>query len=271
MDSNISKLAGKRVTPLAVVLAFLSLVEIVTVVGLTQTTGWVQIALLLYTTLFPLFIFAGFFAIWWHNPFALHSPQDFGENTNVLDYARALTMLNAPTVNEADLVKLSLHSPEPTPPAPSPEPTESEEPLSGESDTRETGALTVIPRWSLPRLGPDNRTGHIIFDITNNTGTTVLLFGYRMFRISPDGIKDVYYNTLVCQADDFKHWNTSPVFRLILMDRDEHVYNWGEVDIATTYGLNKPGRWQTEVQIAYLEEGSRQLLVSSGKTQLTVD
>jgi hypothetical protein len=49
---------------------------------------------------------------------------------------------------------------------------------------------------------------------------------------------------------------------------DEHVFHWDDVDIIETYGINESGKWKTEVQIAYLEEGLNSLLYSVGYTEL---
>ena len=129
------------------------------------------------------------------------------------------------------------------------------------------GILLVKPSWSVDTVA-SNVQGHIIFNIRNLTKKKIVLYGYRMFRISPEGIKDYYYNGKICEADECKGWVFDPHFRIILYEDDEHTFQWGDVDIPVTYGIDREGAWQTEVQIAYLEEGGNVLNYSVGQTNI---
>lgn len=130
-----------------------------------------------------------------------------------------------------------------------------------------SGQLVVDPSWSVHAVVA-NAQGHVIFTIRNLTGKKMVLYGYRMFRISPEGIKDFYYKGKSCEAEEFRGWVFDPHFRVILYEGDEHAFHWGDVDIPMTYGIDREGTWHTEVQIAYLEEGSNVLYYSVGQTDI---
>jgi hypothetical protein len=140
-----------------------------------------------------------------------------------------------------------------------------DKPLTDEIQT--TTRLIVEPSWSVNGV-LENTVGHIIFTVRNLTGKKVVLYGYRIFRISPDGAKDYYYKRDICEADQFMGWGSDQHFRVILFERDEHIFHWEDVNIPKTYGINRDGIWQTEVQIAYLEEGSNTFYYSIGKTTI---
>jgi hypothetical protein len=126
----------------------------------------------------------------------------------------------------------------------------------------------VIPKWSLDNLSQNSNIGHIIFQIINNTGKKIIVHGYRMLRISPDGKKDYYYKGKRYEESELNIWWTAPHVKVILWEGDEHIFNWNEVNIIETYGINKKGKWGTEVKIAYIEEGSNGLSVSTGTTTI---
>ncbi len=128
--------------------------------------------------------------------------------------------------------------------------------------------LSVTPEWSLNRVTKGNNTGHIIFRLKNSSDKRLIIHGYRMFRIKPNGIKDVYYNSSICDADDFKKWVSDTHFRIILHKNDEHVFHWDDVNIIETYGINEIGKWHTEVQVAYIIEGSEDLYFSIGTADI---
>ena len=128
--------------------------------------------------------------------------------------------------------------------------------------------LIVDPKWSVKHVSEMRPDGRIIFDISNETGDPVFLHGYRMFRRAPDGTKDFFYKGSHIPANRYKGWASSKYFRMLLLDKDRHVFNWGEVKIPETYGINHRGLWGTEVQVAYVHQGDDSLLVSIGTTQL---
>lgn len=139
---------------------------------------------------------------------------------------------------------------------------------SGEEEYQPDNQLVVSPAWSVEHVSEKRAHGRIIFDILNQTGDTVLLHGYRMFRQAPGGMKDFFYKGARMRADEYTGWASSEYFRMLLLDKDRHVFNWAEVNIPETYGIDHRGLWVTEVQVAYLRQGTNSLLVSIGKTEL---
>src|SRR5262245_8985029 len=80
---------GRSLTPLWVISLFLSLTETVLGVGVIQTRGNVQWALVLFVTLFPLLIAVGFFVILWDRPYVFYSPGEYGSQ-DVAKYVEAM-------------------------------------------------------------------------------------------------------------------------------------------------------------------------------------
>lgn len=80
----------KAITPLWIVALFVSLTEVVLGVAVTQTQGGIQIALTVFVLAFPVLIAAAFFLILWYKSFVFYPPTEFGDQTNVLDYVRAM-------------------------------------------------------------------------------------------------------------------------------------------------------------------------------------
>lgn len=130
------------------------------------------------------------------------------------------------------------------------------------------GQLIVRPRWSVEYVTDRDPDGQIIFEITNQTGQPVLLQGYRMFRVAPGGTKDFFYRGLSVTVDSYRIWAYSKHFQVLLMDQDKHVFNWGNVNIPETYGINHKGIWGTEIQIAYVRQDMGSPLVAVGKTNI---
>src|SRR5829696_5447477 len=79
----------RPLTPLWIIALFVSLVETVLVVGVIQTRGTVQLALVAFVILFPLLVASGFFAILWDRPHVLYPPAEFGR-PDVEKFARAM-------------------------------------------------------------------------------------------------------------------------------------------------------------------------------------
>ncbi len=52
-----------------------------------------------------------------------------------------------------------------------------------------------------------------------------------MFRVSPRGLKDVYYNTRIWHEGDFNKWVSDEHFNIILYKNDEHTFHWDDVNI----------------------------------------
>jgi hypothetical protein len=128
--------------------------------------------------------------------------------------------------------------------------------------------LFVNLEWSLKRITKERNIGHIIFKLKNLSDEKLIIYGYRMFRIKPNGSKDFYFYSRFCEAKDFKKWVSDPHINIILHKGDEHVFNWSDVNIIETYGINEPGKWQTEVLFAYMVEGKEDLFYSIGRTEI---
>ena len=128
--------------------------------------------------------------------------------------------------------------------------------------------LIVSPEWSIKKITQDNYIGHITFKLKNNTGKTILIYGYQMLRINPRGEKDFYWKGKSISVNEYHGWNSDNHFKIVLWKNDEHIFHWNDTNIITTYGLNEEGIWTTEIQIAYLEEGSKNISVSIGRAEI---
>ena len=89
-----------------------------------------------------------------------------------------------------------------------------------------------------------------------------------MFRILPDGEKDFYYNQRISSASEYEGWISDPHVKIMLWSNDEHSFHWNDVNIMGTYGINKKGKWGTEVQIAYIDLVSNTYSYSVGKAEI---
>ena len=78
------------ITPLSLISLFLTFTEIVTGIAVTQASGGVQIALATFVILFPSSIAFAFFWILWQRPYVFYPPTEFGPNTGVAEYVKAL-------------------------------------------------------------------------------------------------------------------------------------------------------------------------------------
>jgi len=128
--------------------------------------------------------------------------------------------------------------------------------------------LIVRPEWSIKKITQKNNIGHIIFELKNRTGKQIIIHGYRMFRITPNGEKDIYYHKKISDASEFKGWVSNPHIKIILWNNDEHIFHWIDTNIIETYGINKKGKWGTEVWIVYIEAGSETPSYSVGRTYI---
>jgi hypothetical protein len=90
MDETKLLLKKKAITPLWIVALFVSFTELVLGVVVTQTQGGIQIALTVFVLAFPVLIAGAFFLILWHKSYVFYPPTEFGDQTNVLDYVRAM-------------------------------------------------------------------------------------------------------------------------------------------------------------------------------------
>ena len=92
-----------------------------------------------------------------------------------------------------------------------------------------------------------------------------------MFRITPNGDKDLFYFKRICAASDFHRWVADAHTNIILWNEDSHIFHWNDVDIPLVYGVNEPGKWSTEVKIAYIEEGENEMKFAKGETEISFE
>ena len=78
-------------TPLGIIALFISVTETVLGIGVTQTSGGIQITITVFVLSFPLIIAGTFFFILWKKPWALYAPTEYGDGTNVEDYVREMS------------------------------------------------------------------------------------------------------------------------------------------------------------------------------------
>lgn len=77
-SESVASTKARRLTPLWIISLFVGLTEAVLGVAVTQTTGGVQVALLVFVVTFPLLIAASFFFILWNRPWVFYAPTEYG-------------------------------------------------------------------------------------------------------------------------------------------------------------------------------------------------
>jgi hypothetical protein len=129
-------------------------------------------------------------------------------------------------------------------------------------------SLAIEPEWSLKKISQYNNIGHIVFKLKNLSCKRIFIYGYKIFRVSPNGETDVYYYKKISDAQNFNRWVSDQHFKMILYKNDEHIFHWDDVNIMDVYGINKIGKWLTEVQIVYIEEGCNDHFYSIGTAEI---
>ncbi len=81
--------APKKLTPLWVISLFVSLTEVVLGVASAQTSGGVQLILVIFVTTFPILIAVAFFVCLWWRPWVFYPPSEYG-SMDVQQYVEAL-------------------------------------------------------------------------------------------------------------------------------------------------------------------------------------
>ncbi|WP_264051711.1 hypothetical protein [Methylobacterium flocculans] len=79
-----------RITPLAIILSFVLLTEVVAMGGVLGTSGEPQLILTLFCVLFPPFIAVPFFSILYSRPIVFYAPGDFDKELKPADFAAAV-------------------------------------------------------------------------------------------------------------------------------------------------------------------------------------
>ena len=98
---------GRVLNPLWIISLFLGVSEVTVGIAATQADGWVQAMLATFSVLFPLLVSAAFFYTLWRRPAILYAPRDYGGETTVADYVRALSTY---TRNSVDIVTTALEA-----------------------------------------------------------------------------------------------------------------------------------------------------------------
>ncbi|MFF3458574.1 hypothetical protein ACFYXH_30500 [Streptomyces sp. NPDC002730] len=80
----------KALNPLWIISLFLTVSEAAAGTAATQTQGWLQAVLVLFSVAFPVGVASAFFAILVQRPYVLYAPKDYSKNPSVRDFVNAL-------------------------------------------------------------------------------------------------------------------------------------------------------------------------------------
>ncbi|MEW1641591.1 hypothetical protein [Streptomyces sp. NPDC091219] len=80
----------KVLNPLWIISLFLTVSEVSVGAAATQTQGWLQALLVIYSVFFPTAVAATFFGILVKKPYVLYAPKDYSSNPSVNDFVSAL-------------------------------------------------------------------------------------------------------------------------------------------------------------------------------------
>lgn len=81
---------SKALNPLWIISLFLTVSELAAGTAATQTQGWLQAVLVLFSVAFPVGVASAFFAILVQRPYVLYAPKDYSKNPSVRDFVNAL-------------------------------------------------------------------------------------------------------------------------------------------------------------------------------------
>jgi hypothetical protein len=111
--SDLRPVPKRPLTPLWVISLFVSLTETVLGVAATQTSGGVQVTLIVFVVAFPLLIAAGFFAMLWFKPHHIYAPTEYGSQVSAREYMDAITQTQRKPLDEDQLyanIQKTIHS-----------------------------------------------------------------------------------------------------------------------------------------------------------------
>ncbi|MEU2511245.1 hypothetical protein [Streptomyces syringium] len=80
----------RALNPLWIISLFLTVSEAAAGAAATQTQGWLQAVLVLFSVIFPVGVASAFFAILVQRPYVLYAPKDYSKNPSVRDFVNAL-------------------------------------------------------------------------------------------------------------------------------------------------------------------------------------
>jgi hypothetical protein len=95
---------ARSMNPLWVITAFLGVAEVTVGVVATQSAGWLQGLLAIFSVSFPVVIALAFFLILWFRPYVLYSPQDYPEGTKVAEFVNAVAVPPKSSLRSLDTV-----------------------------------------------------------------------------------------------------------------------------------------------------------------------
>ncbi|GLZ39271.1 hypothetical protein [Actinokineospora sp. NBRC 105648] len=90
--------------PLWVIAAFLGVAEVTVGIVATQSEGWIQGLLAVFSVAFPVGIAVAFFLILWFRPYVLYAPNDYPDGTRVADFVDAVSVARASRLRSLDAV-----------------------------------------------------------------------------------------------------------------------------------------------------------------------
>ncbi|MDR4476107.1 MAG: hypothetical protein R3B11_08895 [Nitrospira sp.] len=90
IDQEESRLIKFATAPLGIISLFVALVETVLAVAAFQTSGNIQLALVVFVMVFPLLIGFAFFYVLWNKPYVLYAPREYSDQTKVQEFVEAM-------------------------------------------------------------------------------------------------------------------------------------------------------------------------------------
>ncbi|MGW7364578.1 hypothetical protein ACWGI8_14405 [Streptomyces sp. NPDC054841] len=102
MSQPVNAPGGKGLNPLWIISLFLTVSEAAAGTAATQTQGWLQAVLVLFSVTFPVGVAAAFFAILVRRPYVLYAPKDYSKNPSVRDFVNALNTSRSRSVENME-------------------------------------------------------------------------------------------------------------------------------------------------------------------------
>lgn len=101
---------NKLITPLGLIGIFITFTETTLGIGMTQTSGNIQIALTVFVIAFPMAIAGFFFFMLWRRPLHLYAPFEYGSAHDALVFIDAIKSSVDTVKNKADdVAKIAQH------------------------------------------------------------------------------------------------------------------------------------------------------------------
>jgi hypothetical protein len=94
-----------HVTPLMIISTFLGLAEVVLGYTITNTLGWIQVALVIYFIVFTIVIFSFLMFFLWKKPQNLYSPRDYEGDIDIDKYINTIKGVSYDAIEEIQSIK----------------------------------------------------------------------------------------------------------------------------------------------------------------------